>query len=110
MAYTNQFLGVEDQFGTKKTTEDEVWEFMMKYQTEREKPPTMEEIKEHCYALNFRSSARETLLSLHSKGLVKIEGEEGTSRRHIAIEYDSTLDVRKKSYLPDDMFEGGFWG
>jgi len=106
----NEFTGVEDQFGLNTvSTEDAVWKYMTEYQAANDRPPSMDEIKDHAVSLNYRSSVREALLSLHSKGLVKIVGEEGESRRHIAIEYDATLDRRNQDTGIPGMIDGGFW-
>ena len=67
------------------STRDTVHKFMLEYQDEHNKPPTMEDISNAVGALNFKSSARHTLETLVEDGRVKVDGTEGESRRYQAI-------------------------
>lgn len=66
-------------------TKYRVHKFMLEYQGHNGKPPTLDEITDGVSGLNYRSSARQSVRSLHKEGLVEA-GREGTSRRFLALE------------------------
>lgn len=82
------------------STGDLVHKFMLDYQVEHKKPPTMEQISNAVGTLNFKSSARHTLETLVQDGRVKIDGAEGESRRYQAVELPAIQSL-SKSIWPD---------
>lgn len=67
-------------------TRDTVHKFMLEYQKERGKPPTLEDIMDDVDGLNFKSSARHTVESLIRDGRVAVSSDAGKSRRYQAVE------------------------
>jgi len=59
--------------------------FMLKYQDEHGKAPTLREIVEAVPALNWRSSARDVLMRLKKRGKVEERGAVNCARRFWAL-------------------------
>ena len=70
-------------------TEREVWEFMMEYQGNRQKPPTLDEIAGNVEDLTWRSGPKYVMKGLVNQGMVEVTGKPGTSRRYMAVEPDT---------------------
>jgi len=66
-------------------TEQQVWDYMMEYQDQYKKPPTMEEIAVNT-TLAGKSGSKYILGELLLKGYVITTTEGGTSRRYMALE------------------------
>lgn len=62
-------------------TECRVYQYMLEYQRQTGEPPTMRDIVAHIKKLNYRSSARFTLLKLEEKGLAEQTKPPFMSRR-----------------------------
>jgi len=62
-----------------------VYQFMVEYQQKNQMPPTLAEIVEAVDEINWRSSARHTILKLQEQGLVEECGEVGCARRYKAV-------------------------
>jgi len=67
-------------------TSDKVHEFMLNYQAEHRRPPSLSEIAEAIPELRYRSSARYTVRTLVAQGKVMPTGPRRSSRRYVAIE------------------------
>jgi hypothetical protein len=70
---------------TNDMTHLEVHQFMLGYQDEHGKPPTLREITSEIEGLNHASSTRYTVRILLSMGLVEETDPEGMTRRYKAI-------------------------
>lgn len=83
--------------------------YMLQYQEEHHKPPTLDEIAAAMETLNYRSSARAAIERAIALGLVETDGDESSSRRYYAVDrqtldekFQPTFIVVNTSLWPDD--------
>lgn len=70
---------------TPRQTAEALHDYMLRYQDEHHKPPTLEEIAAAMETLNYRSSALSAIERAITLGLVASDGDESSSRRYYAI-------------------------
>ena len=70
---------------TPRQTAEALHDYMLRYQAEHHKPPTLEEIAAAMETLNYRSSALAAIERAITLGLVASDGDESSSRRYYAI-------------------------
>lgn len=95
---------------TPRQTAEALHEYMLKYQEEHHKPPTLEEIAAALEPLNYRSSALAAVQRAVAMGLVVSDGDESSSRRYYAIDRQVIEDrfnptwvaVQSETLWPDD--------
>lgn len=71
---------------TPRQVSEALYDFMLRYQEEHHKPPTLEEIATALTTLNYRSSALAAVQRAMDLGLVASDGDESSSRRYYAID------------------------
>lgn len=62
------------------------WAYMLAYQREHSVPPTLREMAEYLSNLNYRSSAREVIVTLLRNKLVVTTKPAGYARRYEAVD------------------------
>ena len=76
-------------------TPNQVHQFMLKFQKEHSKPPTLQDIQEAVGTLNWKSSARHTLETMVADGRVTVDGGEGESRRYHAVDLPAVAPIKQ---------------
>jgi hypothetical protein len=70
---------------TLTKAEEMVYQFMLDYQAVESRPPTLQEISQNCFGLNWRSSARYVVSKLAEKQLCSLAAPTNYSRRYKAV-------------------------
>ena len=72
---------------TKLTSsEQQILEYMIRYQQVFGKAPTLEEMRQGCEGINWRSSAKYVITTLLSKGFIDVVAPHNYCRRYKAKE------------------------
>ena len=95
---------------TPRQVSEALHDFMLRYQEEHRKPPTLEEIATALETLNYRSSALAAVQRAMDLGLVASDGDESSSRRYYAIERaeiearfaPTFIRIHSETLWPDD--------
>jgi hypothetical protein len=85
--------GVQWVFKEDQMVQDEIWEWMLKYQEERGMPPKMDEIQAAQPTLNWRSSVKHHMGNLIAGGRVITVDVPRSARRYRAVPDPAGTDM-----------------